>query len=35
MQDIQGRKKWVIIENNLHLLLEIVCAFEALEFTIA
>jgi hypothetical protein len=32
--DVQGRKNGVTIENSLHLLLEVMCLFEVLEFTI-
>ncbi len=31
----EDEKNGVIVENSLRLLLEIVCAFEALEFTVA
>ncbi len=31
-QDVQGWEKKVIVESSLHLLLEVVCVFEVLEF---
>jgi hypothetical protein len=34
-REVQGWKKEVTIENDLHLLLEVVHVFKVLEFTVA